>query len=571
MGVIGYAIIIFVCVVFFAIQSVNFKKNNLKRMIKQINEGWGKRPEREYKYDEYNRIRYFFDNSPVNDKGFKIDDITWNDLSMDNIFKLLNNTNSSAGEEYLYKLLRTVDHDEESLEEFGKLSDFLKDNPDLAKELETKFAFMGRTRSISFYDFIHRLSDLDKRTNFKHYLSIALSFVAIGSFFVNPSLAIFITIFIVGYNMFSYYKDKNEVEVYFVCINYLVGLMRNSKELRKYINSAKCTDIFSEYAKKIDENCSKLSYLNRGIFLISGNSVNDSLADIILEYVRMIFHVDLIKFNSIVRNTIDKIEYIDALYETMGRIEAAIAVASFKTMLQNEYECLCKPVITKGDKTVEFEEMYHPLISDAVKNSMNRENSVLLTGSNASGKSTFLKTVAINGIFAQTINLATAKNFVVSRCHIYSSMALRDDLESNESYYIVEIKSLKRIIDAVEKDDTTVMCFIDEVLRGTNTVERIAASSEILKELAKKDTICFAATHDIELTKILENEYHNYHFEEEVKNDDVLFNYLLKTGPATTRNAIKLLKVIGYNDDIISGATNKALNFLDKGNWEIVN
>ncbi len=567
MGVTGYVVVALICFVFFAVQSVNYKKNNLKRMIKEIKEEWGQRPEREYKYDEYNRIRYFYDNSPIKDSDFKVDDITWNDLSMDNIFKLINNTKSAAGEEYLYKLLRTINHDNDSLKEFGKLSEFLKDNPDIARELEVKFALMGRTKSISFYDFIHRLGDLDKRTNIKHYFSIALTFVAIGSFFINPSIAIFIAIAIVGYNMFSYYKEKGEVEVYFVCINYLVGLMNNSKDLRKYLKSDKCTDIFGEYAKSIDENCSKLSYLNRGVFLISGNSVNDSLADIVLEYIRMIFHVDLIKFNSIVRNTIDKIEYIDALYETMGRIEAAIAVASFKTMLQNEYNCLCEPVITNNEEMVEFKDMYHPLIKDAVKNSMNKENAVLLTGSNASGKSTFLKTVAINGIFAQTINLTTAKSFNVSRCNIYSSMALRDDLESNESYYIVEIKSLKRILDAVEKDNTRVMCFIDEVLRGTNTVERIAASSEILKEIAKKNTISFAATHDIELTKILSGEYNNYHFEEEVKNDDVLFNYLLKTGPATTRNAIKLLKIIGYSDDIIEGATNKALNFLDNGIW----
>ena len=175
--------------------------------------------------------------------------------------------------------------------------------------------------------------------------------------------------------------------------------------------------------------------------------------------------------------------------------------------------------------------------------------------------------MAINGILSQTIGIACGENFKMSEGLIYSSMALRDDLESNESYYIVEIKSLKRILDVAANGRKPVMCFIDEVLRGTNTVERIAASSVILEKLSRMNTICFAATHDIELTKLMEGSYKNYHFEEEVAKDDVLFNYSLKTGPATTRNAIKLLKVIGYDSQVIKSASERAENFLNTGSW----
>ena len=90
---------------------------------------------------------------------------------------------------------------------------------------------------------------------------------------------------------------------------------------------------------------------------------------------------------------------------------------------------------------------------------------------------------------------------------------------------MVEIRSLKRILDAVEEPGAPVLCFIDEVLRGTNTVERIAASSKILESMAQKRVLPFAATHDIELTYILEKEYENFHFQEEVKEDEVLFDY----------------------------------------------
>ena len=109
---------------------------------------------------------------------------------------------------------------------------------------------------------------------------------------------------------------------------------------------------------------------------------------------------------------------------------------------------------------------------------------------------------------------------------------------------------------------------MDEVLRGTNTVERIAASAQILKSLARENVICFAATHDIELTHLLENDYSNYHFEEEIKGDDIEFNYRLMDGRATTRNAIKLLRVMGYDEEIIQNAENLAEEFIVKGVWK---
>ena len=206
------------------------------------------------------------------------------------------------------------------------------------------------------------------------------------------------------------------------------------------------------------------------------------------------------------------------------------------------------------------------MIQEPVKNSLHVSRGVLLTGSNASGKSTFLKTVAVNAILAQTVYTCMADSFETSFFQVYSSMALRDDLTGKESYYIVEIRSLKRVLDALGKG-CHVLTFVDEALRGTNTVERIAASSQILKSMCRPDSLCFAATHDIELTYILEKEYENFHFQEEVKEDEVLFDYSLRKGRATSRNAIRLLHVMGYPDAVIEKAEERAEHFLETGNW----
>jgi len=149
-------------------------------------------------------------------------------------------------------------------------------------------------------------------------------------------------------------------------------------------------------------------------------------------------------------------------------------------------------------------------------------------------------------------------------------MALRDNLFSKESYYIVEIKSLKRILDQVN-DDIPTLCFIDEVLRGTNTLERIAASSRILSSLACQNTLVFAATHDNELTHILEKDYSNYHFQERIEGKNIIFDYKLYQGKTVSKNAIKLLNMMGYPKEIIISAEDAAEEFLDKGEWSMVN
>ena len=163
-------------------------------------------------------------------------------------------------------------------------------------------------------------------------------------------------------------------------------------------------------------------------------------------------------------------------------------------------------------------------------NSIVAKRGVLLTGSNASGKSTFLKAVALSAVFAQAIGLVCAKAYSAPAFLMFSSMSLSDNVSLGDSYYMAEIKSMKRIMDATNCNKAPILVFVDEVLRGTNTVERIAASTQILRYFAKESLICFAATHDVELTHLLEDVYDNYHFREEIVGDDITFSYLLQQG-----------------------------------------
>ena len=176
----------------------------------------------------------------------------------------------------------------------------------------------------------------------------------------------------------------------------------------------------------------------------------------------------------------------------------------------------------------------------------------------------------MNALLAQSIHTCLAGEFETCFFRICSSMSLKDDVLHGESYYMVEIKSIKRILDLIAHKEYRVLCFVDEVLRGTNTVERIAASSQILKSLNSENSMCFVATHDIELTSLLEDQYENYHFREEVTDGDVTFSYQLLPGKATTRNAIRLLSIMGYQEDIIQKAEQMALEFVRNSHWQML-
>ncbi|MGN0327760.1 MAG: hypothetical protein ACI4D4_02140 [Lachnospira sp.] len=558
MKILFFIVAVLLVCIYVAVSSNNRQK---KKILNKITKGWGRPPQNKYSSEDFENISHYFRHK-CNDNS--IDDITWNDLGMDEVFKLVNNTYSSVGQEYLYKMLRQPDSDMDKLKKMDMLAKKFTSNEKERIEVQKIYTWIGRVKRISVSDYMDIVVDMDKRGNLIHFLALFfLVFSILFTVFVNPVMGIWLCIGSVAFSVITYYRYKAAVEKYFVCVNYLIKLLSGAKKISKL----KC-EFLKDYSSELDKINDAFSEISKNAGLIESGNVDGSITEMVLDYVRMLTHVDLIKFNNMASKLRDKGELVYRLIDILGFIESSIAVASFRVMLGNWSEPEFKD---NNFTTFEVEDVYHPLIKNPVSNSISVRKHVLLTGSNASGKSTFLKTIAVNAILSQTIYTSVSKKYVAPRYRIYSSMALRDDLGSSSSYYIVEIKSLKRILDAIDSEGMPVLCFIDEVLRGTNTVERIAASSEILKSIDNKKAVCFAATHDVELTTLLMPGYENYHFQEEVTEDEVLFNFRLYKGPATTRNAIKLLKTVGYDNSIIAAAQRQASYFLDKGMWNVDN
>ena len=535
------------------------EKAKKKRFLENLDDEWGKAPQREYTYEEYETISHYYKSGKYK---YEIDDITWNDLDMDSVFKAMNNTHSCLGAEVLYKMLRVPSFEQEVLEERNRLVNYMSGHKEQRKKLQVIFSMIGRTSRYAVTDYIGILDTIKSSSNRKHYLIAAMSSASIITMFFMPIVGIMLLLIIFTISAVTYYQEKAQVEPFLTSFAYVLRMLKASELIQK-----ENIEELKEYCQELKELNKRLNAFRKNSGVLMSMKRSGNPMDAILDYVRMFFHVDLIKFNQMVSVLKREQETCKRMIELMGTIEASIAIASFRKFLP--YYSL--PVLENSKEGyMELEEVYHPMLSQAVSNHISIQKGALITGSNASGKSTFLKTVAINAVLSQTIYTSVSKQYRAPFFRVYSSMSLRDNLAGNESYYMVEIKSLRRILEASKEGETPLLSFVDEVLRGTNTVERIAASSYILKELNQKHVLSFAATHDIELTYLLEQEYDNFHFTEEIKEGDILFSYKLYEGRTQSRNAIKLLELMGYDKNIVESATKCADNFLKTGQWHMV-
>ena len=516
--------------------------------------------DKKYSPDRFERLKSYYDRHR---DGILTDEITWNDLGMDELFKRMNYTLSASGEEYLYYLLHDLKQDRGELERYEQLIQSLGADTELRTSLQFRFSQLGYTGKYSLYDYIENLDYLENTPATKLYLMnlLFLPLAAIGLF--NFSLSVILLVAFVIYKIVTYFRYKGEIDPYITSFAYIIRLLVLCEDIEKDLAQHELPAA-EEVLARIHRNRKALDGMRRNSFwIMSGTRGNASdIVSVLCDYLRMIFHLDIIKFFSMLKTVRAHLQELDGLITDTGYLESVLSVWIFRQSLEHGW---CVPRF-EDDAGISVTEGYHPLLTKPVNNSISAERGVLLTGSNASGKSTFLKMVAINAILAQSINTCAAKDYRGEFFRVYSSMALRDDISGGDSYYIVEIKALKRILDAASEEGCRVLCFVDEVLRGTNTIERIAASAQILRSLGE-NVLCFAATHDIELTSLLDDKFDNYHFEEEINEGDIHFNYRLKNGKATTRNAIKLLELMGYSREIIEEASAMAETFLRTGAW----
>jgi DNA mismatch repair ATPase MutS len=240
----------------------------------------------------------------------------------------------------------------------------------------------------------------------------------------------------------------------------------------------------------------------------------------------------------------------------VGEIDAALSVAAWR----GEREDWSRPEFSDNGSSTRISAIRHPLIADAVPNdvSLTPGGGLLVTGSNMSGKSTFLRTVGLNIVLAQTIHTCLAATYHGPVLDVQSCIGRADDLIAGKSYYLVEVEQVVSRLRASDGNAPHLFMF-DELFRGTNAVERIAAGEAVLRQLlvahgTSKPHVVVAATHDAELVGLLAGLYEPWHFTDTLTDAGLAFEYRLRPGAATTRNAIALLAIHGASDDVVTRA-----------------
>lgn len=522
------AILLFVIIV---------RRRSMSRKKKKIKEAWAGS---ESTFDiETARV---FDRFTAGDEvsgGYRADDDTWNDFDLDKIFTLINRAVTPIGAQHLFHLLRHPVSDPSELKAREKLIDLFSDNQHLREQIQLAlYRLSDKNARFLPYSLWKPLPDRPwyaAALPFISYLSCITLFLALFTFI---SFFFLIPVFFVNLGIRSYVKRR--IEIYIQSFQYLGVLIKAAEGI---------TAVKNEDLRDIQD---RLTSDLKDTRTIAGKIFTMQFKDEMgfNEYINTFFLWDIAGFYSVVGDLTKHIRELRAIYSTVGYLDAMISIASFRTRFPH----FCRPALHAGNGAFRLKNIYNPLLANPVPNTFIFDSrNVLITGSNMAGKTTFLKTMGVNAILAQTIHTCMAEEYEAPFVTVISSMGISDNLVMGKSYYLAEVESILRLLRASDTD-TVHLFFLDEIFRGTNSVERRAISIEVMKYLANGKDYILLATHDLHLAEILSQTYVNYHFREKVGDGGLIFDYTIHAGPSTTRNAIALLEYAGYPKSIVSNA-----------------
>jgi len=545
-------LIIFIPFYFLAFKLyLNYKE--MKNILK-LKKRWGKKINRKINFEE---IRKLFDYIIDYDKKeIFVDDQSWHDLNMNAIYKEVDQTLSNPGEKVLYNFLRHPLFDKKEIKRRNNLIKNFQDNKNLRNQTGIKLLNLGRRKRSDLLQLIY--NDIPSPTPYGFLLNIlaVLSIGAIASFFFVGVKGIFILALIMAINagVRKIFKKKFFDKLPANTIDYLGAIIKTAEE----ISELKVTGI-NDYQNELKSLTNKVSNLKKKMNSFIPNKVK-SEADYLFAYLNILFLIDVRNFNSSLKEINENYIELRKIYNLVGELDAFRSIASYRETL--DYYSF--PHLNANNKNyLKIDKAYHPLLDNPVPNSIELDNKgILITGSNMAGKSTFLRTIGINTLFSQTIATSPAKNYQGTMFKVVTSISRTDNIIKGKSFYFSEAERLLKLINTI-KDDKPALCIVDELLSGTNSLERFHAAHEILDYLNKNSVLTITATHDLNLADSLENKFSCYYFNDNVSKDGLDFDYKLKKGTAVNGNAIKLLQYLDYPEEITEKAFEKITTITD--------
>lgn len=475
-----------------------------------------------------------------------LSDKTCNDLDFEELFEFIDRTNSKVGQQYLYNQLRIIPSDSKPIDGQEKLISEFTNNPELRVRVQSLLCKLDDIQTFYITTLFQDEHEKPPKWFFVvPLLSLSSLFSLISIFFIPKMFFVLLGVFIS--NMLIHYWNKQNLYQYLGSLPQLLRLNSVARELFKI-------EILKATKPRLIESIRILDKVRNRMSLFQLEAKLQGEIEMILwamlEFFKILFLLEPLLLFGILKRLDTKRKEIEDVFIFVGQIDSLISIASLRKGLNN----YCTPTILQKQKTLIAKEVYHPLIQECVGNSlMVSKKSILLTGSNMSGKTSFIRTIGINVITGLTLNTCFAEQFSMSKTRLFSAIRISDDLMNDKSYYFEEVLTIKEMIDNSDNKIPNLF-LLDEIFKGTNTIERISAGKAVLSHIAKGDNLVFVSTHDIELADLLMEEFELYHFSELIDHKTVDFDYKLKEGKLKNRNAIRILQLNDYPENIIEEA-----------------
>lgn len=513
-----------------------------KRIFEQLESTFGKVKTEGYNFD---LIKRYFLNKDHTNANQVLSDQTCEDLDFDLFFCFADRTSSRIGQQYLYSELRTTNYSQNKSQLREKAINYFIQHPQ--ERLNVQYQLQKLNHQQAYYCADLFLHKTDTKPNW-YFLIPILSISTIVSLvltFFNPNVGlIFVGIFAI--NLLFHYGLKKKTTLFINSVPIVLSLGAVTKSLCNF-------DILRDIDSKLHSSLAIISSIRRKMSFFKLEQKVDSDIEaaywFILELIKILLLLEPLLLYSSLEVFRNKTKDIERVFRFVGEVDLIVSIASLRHGLDH----YCIPEISNEHYSVHFEDLLHPLVPNCVPNTVVSDRSILLTGSNMSGKTTFIRAIGLNLISGITLNTCYASVAKIPNCKLFSVIRIEDDLTSSSSYFFQEVNALKNIIEQTKEERSSII-LLDELFKGTNTVERIAAAKATLSYLARHHCQLFVSTHDMELTELLNTTFDLFHFTETVEGTTIDFDYKMKPGIPTSRNAIRILELSGFPEKVIAEA-----------------
>ncbi len=490
-----------------------------------------------------------------------LDERTWNDLNMDDVFAAIDRTGSTAGQHALYHRLRTTPTGD-ALDTFESLVTAVSENRAMRERAQVALARLTDPQGYNLW-WLARPDAVKSPGWYAMFPVLALLPVALLAILPLEPRVLPVLIASLVFNVLVHFATFQHVGATAGAFRQLAPIIATGQALQ-FLAGDEIEPIVGPLHHDLPA-LSRLKTISRWVsgdpFMLALSTnpaagVVSDLANTIYEYLNFVLPIDAV---GMYLGSADLRKHGPGLLRVIaaiGDVDSALSVGSLRT----ERSDWTRPTFVPPGATAVLTDARHPLVTDAVPNSITLAPGfgVLVTGSNMSGKSTFLRTVGVSAVLAQTIHTCFASEYAAPVFHVQSCIGRSDDLLSGKSYYLVEVEALLSLV-AASAEAAPHLFLLDELFRGTNAVERISAGQSVLTELirsptASKTHVVLAATHDGELVELLADSYSAWHFGDAIGKEGLTFDHRLKPGRATSRNAIALLRQHGAPPALVERA-----------------